>query len=219
MANEIERKFLVDDESELFKSLMSSSKGTDIAQGYLNTDPEKTVRVRQKGTKGYLTVKGKQVGISKPEYEYEIPVEDVRQMMLMCDVKLEKVRFEVKEESGLTWEIDVFKGLNDGLIIVEIELPDESKKFKIPSWLGKEVSEDLRFANSNLAKVPYGKWSDEAKEEIRVWKKLNPEVEAKSLISQMVGGCTCMTKTPDIQYHKDGCQYKEASKKLTKLKI
>lgn len=219
MANEIERKFLVDDESELFKSLMSDLKGTDIAQGYLNTDPEKTVRVRQKGTKGYLTVKGKQVGISKPEYEYEIPVEDVKQMMLMCDVKLEKVRFEVKEESGLTWEIDVFKGLNDGLIIVEIELPDENSKFKIPSWLGKEVSEDLRFANSNLAKVPYSKWSDEAKEEIRVWKKLNPEVEAKNLISQMVGGCTCMTKTPDIQYHQDGCQYKEASKKLTKLKV
>ena len=202
MANEIERKFFVDDESDLFKSLMSSLKGTDIAQGYLNTDPEKTVRVRQKGTKGYLTVKGKQVGISKPEYEYEIPVEDVRQMMLMCDVKLEKVRFEVKEEGGLTWEIDVFKDLNDGLIIVEIELPDENTKFKIPSWLGKEVSEDLRFANSNLAKTPYIKWSDEAKEEIRVWKKLNPEVEAKKLISQMVGGCTCITKTPDIQYHK-----------------
>ena len=101
MANEIERKFLVDDESELFKSLMSDLKGTDIAQGYLNTDPEKTVRVRQKGTKGYLTVKGKQVGISKPEYEYEIPVEDVKQMMLMCDVKLEKVRFEVKRRKWI----------------------------------------------------------------------------------------------------------------------
>lgn len=89
MANEIERKFLLNEESEVFKAIFETLTGTTISQGYLNTYPSKTVRARPKGEQGFLTIKGKQVGITKPEYEYEIPIEDVNQMMAMCDVKLE----------------------------------------------------------------------------------------------------------------------------------
>ena len=216
MANEIERKFLVNNE---ISEIISNLQGIVISQGYLNTDPSRTVRVRQKGIKGFFTVKGLQVGISKPEYEYEIPVEDVKNMMKMCEVKIEKIRYELKTDNDLVWEIDVFKGDNEGLIVAEIELPSEETKFKIPSWLGKEVSEDLRFANSILAKNPYKNWTDDEKQEIEEWKLLNPEIEVTKLTSQIVASCTCMTKTPDITYHKDDCKYKGLVTKINKLKI
>lgn len=197
MANEIERKFLLNEESEVFKAIFETLTGTTISQGYLNTDPSKTVRVRQKGEQGFLTIKGKQVGITKPEYEYEIPIEDVNQMMAMCDVKLEKIRFETTAGNGLVWEIDVFKGLNNGLIIAEIELPNENTTFEVPEWLGKDVSEDLRFANSNLAKHPYQNWTQKEKDDITIWKKQNPEKEKWANMKEMVGNCNSLTKNID----------------------
>ncbi len=217
MTNEIERKFLLNEESEVFKAIFATLTGTTISQGYLNTDPSKTVRVRQKGEQGFLTIKGKQVGITKPEYEYEIPIEDVNHMMLMCDVKLEKIRFEISAGNGLTWEVDVFKGFNTGLIIAEIELPNENTTFEIPQWLGKDVSEDLRFANSNLARHPYQNWTAQEKAEIEVWKKQNPDEQRWKLMKEMVGSCNCLTKTPDSDYHKEDCNYKNLNNKLKKL--
>ena len=189
MANEIERKFLINEKSEKFKDLLELMTGTSISQGYLSTSPEKTVRVRQKGEQGYLTIKGKQIGITKSEYEYEVPLEDVVQMMLLCSVKLEKIRFETNAGNGLVWEIDIFKGSNTGLIIAEIELSNENEKFEIPQWLGKDVSEDLRFANSNLAERPYENWTKVEKDEIQEWKLLNPEKEKWELIRETVGKC------------------------------
>lgn len=217
MANEIERKFLINEESEVFKSLLDVMTGTTISQGYLNTDPEKTVRVRQKGEQGFITVKGKQVGITKKEWEYEVPLEEVSEMMEICDVKVEKIRFETQAGNGLIWEIDIFKGENTGLIIAEIELPNEKMKFEIPEWLGQDVSEDLRFANSNLAKHPYGNWAEIEKAEIEKMKLLNPEKEIWNLMTAMAGSCNCLTKTPDSNYHKDDCNYKNISTKLKKL--
>lgn len=217
MANEIERKFLINEKSKNFEALMEIMTGTTISQGYLNTDPAKTVRVRQKGEQGFLTVKGKQVGITKPEYEYEIPLEDVIHMMLMCDVKLEKIRFETNAGNGLIWEIDIFKAANTGLIIAEIELSNENEKFEIPEWLGKDVSEDLRFANSNLAKHPYENWTQVEKAEIKEWKLLNSDKEKWELMKATIGSCNCLTKTPDSDYHKDDCNYKVISNKLKKL--
>lgn len=197
MADEIERKFLINDESEVFKELIGQLTGTTISQGYLNTDPSKTVRVRQKGEEGFLTIKGKQVGIKKPEYEYQIPLEDVIQMMLMCDVKLEKIRFTTQANISLIWEIDIFKGMNTGLFVAEIELPNEEAKFDIPEWLGKEVSEDLRFANSNLARHPYQNWTKEEKEQIKDWKKQNPEKEKWELIKATVETSHALNKNND----------------------
>lgn len=197
MADEIERKFLINDESSVFKELIGQLTGTTISQGYLNTDPSKTVRVRQKGEEGFLTIKGKQVGIRKPEYEYAVPLEDVLQMMLMCDVKLEKIRFTTPATSSLIWEIDIFKGMNTGLFIAEIEVQNEDAKFDIPEWLGKEVSEDLRFANSNLARHPYQNWTATEKAEINIWKTQNPEKEKWELIKATVGSSNTLNKTTE----------------------
>ena len=222
MSDEIERKFLINDESEIFQELIAQLTGTTISQGYLNTDPIRTVRVRQKGEEGFITIKGKQVGIRKPEYEYAVPLEDVVSMMQMCDEKVEKIRFTTKAGLALNgqpliWEIDIFKGLNTGLFIAEVELTNENDKFEIPQWIGKEVSEDLRFANSNLAKHPYKNWTEEEKAEIGILKKQNPEEEKWEIMKSMVGSCNCLTKTPDSEYHKDDCNYKSLNKKLKKL--
>lgn len=199
MANEIERKFLIDDESEIFKELLSQLTGTTISQGYLNTDPTKTVRVRQKGDEGFMTVKGKQVGISKKEWEYPVPLEDVVEMMEICDVKVEKIRFVTPAGHGLVWEIDIFKGLNTGLFIAEIELPSEDTKFEVVDWLGKDVSEDLRFANSNLAIHPYDKWTPEEKIEIKDWKKQNPQKEKWENMKGQVENSNAINKTPEVE--------------------
>lgn len=199
MANEIERKFLVDNESEVFKELLSTLTGLTISQGYLNTDPLRTVRVRQKGDEGFMTVKGKQVGISKPEWEYPIPLEDIVEMLEICDVKVEKIRFVTPAGNGLVWEIDVFKGLNTGLIIAEIELPSEDTRFEVLDWLGKDVSEDLRFANSNLAIHPYEKWTLEEKAELNVWKKQNPQKEKWENMKELVENSNSLNKNAEVE--------------------
>ena len=154
MAKEIERKFLVK------KSWQPKGKGEKIAQGYLCDDENKTVRVRIKGERGYLTVKSRTEGISRNEFEYEIPVEDAQKILLLCNKGVvEKTRY-VENFGGFDWEIDVFAGANSPLVLAEIELPNEDTKFQKPDWAGEEVSLDSRYFNSYLSKHPYNKWEN-----------------------------------------------------------
>lgn len=153
MGIEIERKFLV--HRKLWKP---QGEGVRIAQGYLSTDPERTVRVRVKGSKGYLTVKGRNEGISREEFEYEIPLEDAEAMLALCEPSIiEKQRY-LEEVVGHVWEIDVFAGENEGLVLAEIELGHETEGFAMPEWLGDEVSGDKRYYNASLAGHPYREW-------------------------------------------------------------
>ena len=155
MAQEIERKFLVkgDFKSEVFKS-------TRITQGYLSSVPERTVRVRVKGEKGFITIKGigNESGASRYEWEKEIPVEEVRELLKICEPGvIDKTRYLVKN-GEFTFEVDEFYGDNEGLTAAEIELPDEQAEFNRPAWLGEEVTGDVRFYNSMLMKNPYKNW-------------------------------------------------------------
>jgi adenylate cyclase len=155
MAQEIERKFLVkgDFKSEVFKS-------TRITQGYLSSVPERTVRVRVKGDKGFITIKGigNETGASRYEWEKEIPVEDVHELLKICEPGvIDKTRYLVKN-GEYTFEVDEFYGDNDGLTVAEIELPSEDAAFNKPAWLGEEVTGDVRFYNSMLMKNPYKNW-------------------------------------------------------------
>ena len=150
MAQEIERKFLV---NEVFKS-------TRITQGYLSSVPERTVRVRVKGEKGFITIKGigNESGASRYEWEKEIPVEEVRELLKICEPGvIDKTRYLVKN-GEFTFEVDEFYGDNEGLTVAEIELPDEQAEFNRPAWLGEEVTGDVRFYNSMLMKNPYKNW-------------------------------------------------------------
>ena len=154
MATEIERKFLLKNSD--WKKEISTSM--EIRQGYLSLDKERTVRIRVKGEKGILTIKGTTENVSRKEFEYEIPKEDAEQLLELCHRPLiEKIRSEVIHE-GMTWEIDEFIGENEGLIVAEIELESENQAFEIPNWIGKEVSDDARYYNSNLVKQSYGNW-------------------------------------------------------------
>lgn len=157
MANEIERKFLVkgDYKSQAFKQ-------TAICQGYLNSAPERTVRVRIKGEKGFVTVKGagNETGVSRFEWEKEIPVEDAKSLLALAEPGvIDKVRFLVRSTDGIhTWEVDEFHGENEGLVVAEVELSDENETFDRPDWLGEEVTGDPRYFNSMLKKNPYKNW-------------------------------------------------------------
>ena len=155
MAQEIEKKFLVDGE---FKE--SAKKATRITQGYLSSVPERTVRVRVKGEKGYITVKGigNDSGASRFEWEKEIPVEDVRDLLKICEPGvIDKTRYLV-DCDGHTFEVDEFYGDNEGLVVAEVELSDENEAFTRPSWLGEEVTGDKKYYNSMLMKNPYKNW-------------------------------------------------------------
>ena len=154
MGKEIERKFIV--EGDTYKEL---SKGTLYRQGYLCSDSIRTVRVRLCGNKGYITVKGKTQGAARPEYEYEIPVDDANKMLEnLCEKPLiEKIRYKYSFE-GFIWEIDEFLGENHGLVIAEIELPNEKTEFKKPDWIGKEVTGIPEYYNSSLVHNPYKNW-------------------------------------------------------------
>jgi len=154
---EIERKFLV--KSEAYKAL--ATKQYHIIQGFLNSHPERVVRVRLKEDKGYLTVKGKSdsSGLSRFEWETEISLEVVESLLKMCEKDLiEKIRYEVIIE-GKTFEVDEFYGENQGLVIAEIELQDKLETFKRPTWLGEEVTGQTKYYNSNLITNPYKNWS------------------------------------------------------------
>ena len=154
---EIERKFLVKNES--FKSLATAKK--KIAQGYLNTNPERTVRVRIANEKAFLTIKGKgnETGMTRFEWEKEIPLEEAKSLLELCEKGvIEKTRFEIPSGKHL-FEVDEFYGENVGLIIAEIELSDENEAFEKPDWLGKEVTNDERFYNAYLSKNSFKNWS------------------------------------------------------------
>ena len=153
---EIERKFLVKNDS--FKTAAFAQNR--IAQGYLSSVPERTVRVRIKGEKGYLTIKGitNETGMSRFEWEKEIPVDEAKNLLLLCKKGvIDKTRYEVKMGKH-TYEVDEFYGENEGLIIAEIELQSEEETFDKPNWLGQEVTNDQRYYNSNLSVNPYTKW-------------------------------------------------------------
>lgn len=154
MPIEIERKFLLKDNS--WKA--SAGKGVLIVQGYLSTAPERTVRVRIYGDQGFLTIKGKSSGISRAEFEYPIPSEEAKELLLLCEYPpIEKYRFKI-ERDGLVWELDEFFGANEGLLLAEVELVSEDQKILLPEWLGEEVSGDHRYYNSSLALHPFSKW-------------------------------------------------------------
>ncbi|MFH0733230.1 MAG: CYTH domain-containing protein [bacterium] len=154
MAKEIERKYLI--KSDEWKAL---AKGKYYKQGYLSTIKERVVRVRTIADKGFLTIKGVTVGVTRAEFEYEIPAEEANMMLdNLCEKPIiEKFRAKI-EYAGLIWEIDEFHGENEGLTIAEVELTDENQKIELPTWIGEEVSGDPRYFNSNLIKNPYTKW-------------------------------------------------------------
>lgn len=153
---EIERKFLV--LSGSYKKEAATQKR--IVQGYLNSNPERTVRVRIKGDQGFLTIKGKSndAGTIRMEWEKEIPLSDAEQLLTLCEKgAIDKIRYEIK--SGIhTFEVDEFFGDNEGLTVAEIELSDENEAFEKPSWLGKEVTGDQRYYNSQLSNNPFKSW-------------------------------------------------------------
>lgn len=145
---EIERKFLV---NEHIHTTLEPLQPQSIQQGYILGSPDgKTVRVRTKGTKGYLTIKGPTTGISRSEFEYEIPLEDAQNLLeQFCPIFLSKERYAVIV-GGKTWDVDVFHGGLEGLIVAEIELKSEDEAFELPAWADREVSDDARYYNVNL---------------------------------------------------------------------
>ena len=153
MATEIERKFLV------IPDKWPKTEGILYRQGYLSRNPERVVRVRCLGKSAFLTIKGKVENYSRLEFEYEIPAADADILLGLCEKPIiEKTRYKLNHEGHL-WEIDEFHGANSGLVLAEIELLDEKETFINPVWLGKEVTEDMRYYNSNLIANPYSKWA------------------------------------------------------------
>ena len=147
MGVEIERKFLVKDDS--FKRL--AEKSVHITQGYLNRNAQRTVRVRIRDNQAFLTVKGISSYDSRMEYEYEIPVKDAEEMISLCEgAVLDKTRFLVRYK-GFLWEIDEFHNLKESMTIAEIELPSSETVFPVPPFVGEDVTGDPRYFNSNLA--------------------------------------------------------------------
>jgi len=153
---EIERKFLV--VSEEYKS--ESYKSTRITQGFLSTDPERTVRVRIKGNQGFLTIKGKSntSGTSRFEWEKEIDLQEAEALFKLCKKGIiDKIRYEVKSNMHI-YEIDEFFGDNNGLVVAEIELNSEEEFFEKPNWLGVEVTGEVKYYNSKLSTTPFCEW-------------------------------------------------------------
>ena len=156
MPREIERKFLV--ASQEFRD--AAAKETRITQGYLSSVPERTVRIRIKGEKGFITIKGigNASGASRFEWEKEITLNDATELMKICEPGvIDKTRYEVKAGDH-TVEVDEFHGENEGLVVAEIELKGEDDEFEKPVWLGAEVTGDERYYNAMLMKNPYTKW-------------------------------------------------------------
>ena len=154
MAKEIERKFLVSGEFR-----QDSPESYRIMQGYICSNPDRTVRVRVRGDKGFLTIKGRgsEDGLSRYEWEKEIPVSEAFELMALCGSGvIDKTRYLVPFGKH-TYEVDVFHGANEGLVLAEIELSDEQEAFEMPSWLGEEVTGDVRYYNSMLSLHPFSK--------------------------------------------------------------
>lgn len=154
MAIEIEKKFLV--KKDVWDKA-EKSDGQFYRQGYLVTDPHKTIRVRITDTHGYLTIKGFSIGATRQEYEYEIPRNEAEELLDNFAVSnITKIRYTITHDSKI-WEVDEFPGDNEGLIMAEIELTDENETFTLPEWIGQEVTGDERYYNSNLSLNPYKK--------------------------------------------------------------
>ena len=155
MALEIERKFLV--KGDFMPEVSSSSR---IVQGYLASSASASVRIRIYGEKGYMTIKGRrsESGMSRFEWEKEIPVDEALSLLMLCGGGvIDKVR-HIVPFAGHKFEVDVFGGANEGLVLAEVELSSEGEAFEKPSWLGQEVTGDIRYHNSMLLKHPYTKW-------------------------------------------------------------
>lgn len=153
MGLEIERKFLVNT-----KKWQPSGEGTCMTQAYLGLDPNPTVRIRIAGEKAFLTIKGRTKTLSHPEFEYEIPANEASELLQMAiSNPVEKTRYK-EWFNGFCWEIDVFSGKNQGLILAEIELSSEDEEFTHPEWILKEVTHDNRFYNSYLSEYPFQEW-------------------------------------------------------------
>ena len=147
MALEIERKFLVDEKKI---AALNLHDGENIVQGYLSTDKNKTVRVRVKKNRGFLTIKSANRGIVRSEFEYEIPLADAEELLKLCgDNVLQKVRYKV-DYCGKIFEVDIFSGRQQGLILAEVELNSATENISLPDWLGEEVSDNPKYFNSNL---------------------------------------------------------------------
>lgn len=153
MSTEIERKFLIKNDS-----WREGAVGVHYKQGYLCRNENGIVRVRVAGEQGFLTIKGKSTGISRSEFEYEIPLADAESMLKMCTTGvIEKQRFKIPFGSHI-WEVDEFYGDNAGLIFAEIELKSENELFEIPDWIGDEVTGDSKYYNASLVSYPFKMW-------------------------------------------------------------
>ncbi len=154
MGIEIEKKYLVD-----LSKLPDLTEGTRIKQGYISTSIHSVVRIRYTDDASYVTIKGATEGISRLEFEYLIPNKDADEMLkeLCSSPVIDKTRYKVKH-SKHTWEVDRFHGLNDGLVIAEVELNDESEAVDLPDWVTSEVSGDGKYSNSNLYTRPFSSW-------------------------------------------------------------
>lgn len=154
MSKEIERKYLVKP-----GAWVPQGPGTHFKQGYLNSQKERVVRVRIEGAAAKLTIKGPTKGVSRSEFEYPLPVEDAEILLdELCEQPLIDKHRHVETHAGCRWEIDVFHGDNEGLVVAEIELSSEAARVTLPDWAGEEVSSDPRYFNSNLLKHPYKAW-------------------------------------------------------------
>lgn len=150
MGIEIEHKFLVKNDS--YKSMAVSE--SEIMQGFLSRVPERTVRVRVRGDKGFITIKGKGSGAAHPEFEYEVPLDDAKQMLSLCEPPvINKTRYIVMHD-GNRWEVDEFHGELQGLVIAELEVVSEEYRFSLPPFVGLEVTGDRRYYNSQLGVAP-----------------------------------------------------------------
>jgi adenylate cyclase len=154
MGTETERKFLVSG-----TAWKQGVHGRRLRQGYLSTDKERTVRVRATDEKAWMTIKGLTAGVTRTEFEYEIPVQDAHKLLdeLCRQPIIDKTRYEIRV-GGHLWEVDEFHGANDGLVVAEIELRSEDEAFERPRWLGEEVSHDPRYFNANLIQHPFRDW-------------------------------------------------------------
>ena len=154
MGQEIERKFLID-----IGKLGVLENGQSIKQGYVQTSDKTVVRVRVKGSGAFITLKGENKGATRSEFEYPIPIEDALAIMneLCSGPTIDKTRYVVNN-AGHTWEIDIFHGDNEGLVVAEVELKDENEIVEIPDWVTQEVTGDVKYYNLNLLAYPFRKW-------------------------------------------------------------
>ncbi len=154
MGLEIGKKFLI--KADTWRAGVHTA--IEIKQGYLNSEVERIVRVRIFGDKGFLTIKGKNENLTRKEFEYNIPLNEAYSLLGLCEKPLIEKTRHLYLHHGNNWEIDVFKGENEGLIIAEIELSSEDQEFKIPKWIGEEISTDSKYYNSSLIANPFVNW-------------------------------------------------------------